>query len=160
MAAFESRFTFGGGGIQYGHGISGSGDLRKNLAKLIREMPKDAARAAFEEWMIEKYESMKITPWKTKTLMKSHRVLKPEIVRGRIFSGITVGNEATENYAIPVHEDLEMNHPHGEAKFLEKTVRASARYMAQRIANRMDLRRIVATNVPIVLPEDPGTDVV
>lgn len=153
------KLTFEGGGIQYGHGVQGSGDLRKNLGKLIREMPKEVARAAFEEWRIEKFESMKITPWKTKALMHSHRVLTPEISRGKIYSGLSVGNDLTEDYAIPVHEDLDMHHPHGEAKFLEKTVRASAPFMAQRIATRVDLKRIVATNESIQLPEDPGTDI-
>lgn len=153
------KITFRGGGIQGRSGLQGSGDLRKNIAKLTREMPKEVARATFQEFMIEKRESMRITPWKTKELRKSHRVIKPEISRGRIYSGITVGNEKTVKYAIPVHEDLLMFHPHGEAKFLEKTMRASEPYMLKRIAAHTNLQSIIDTNIPIVIPEDPGGDI-
>lgn len=149
-------FTFGGGGVQYGTGLSGRKDLRANIRKLIKEMPREVARAVAEEWHVEKRESMKKTPWKTKRLMRSHRVLTPQIIRGSIYSGLTVGDEATEKYAIPVHEDLEMNHPHGEAKFLESTVRESAPYMLPRIAERIDLRRIIDSNETTIIPEDFG----
>ena len=124
-------------------GYAGSGDIRKNLAKLIREFPKEVAAAAKEEMKIEKEESMKITPWLTRTLQKSHRVIEPEIRAGRIYTGVSVGNEETVSYDVIVHEDLEMFHPHGEAKFLEKTMRASAPYIAARVGRRVDLKKIV-----------------
>jgi L-serine deaminase len=121
----------------------GSGDIRKNLAKLIREYPKQVASATKAELQIEKRESMKRTPWRTKKLMNSHQVIEPVIERGRIYSGVSAGNEETQSYDVIIHEDLELHHPHGQAKFLESTMRESARFMAARIAKRVELKVIV-----------------
>lgn len=146
------KITFDNRGIQGGFG---KGDIRKNLPKLMKQMPREVARATAAEWQIEKRESMKKTPWDTKRLMRTHRVLTPEITQGKIYSGLTVGDETTESYAIPVHEDLEMNHPHGEAKFLESTVREAAPFMIDRIARRVNLQRAL-DDAEIEIPEDYG----
>lgn len=140
--------------MNWRRGTTGSGDIRKNLAKLIKEVPKEVARATAAEWQINKRESMARTPWLTRELQKSHRVIKPEIERGRIYSGLSVGNELTESYAIPVHEDLEMFHPRGgQAKFLESVVLETAPYMASRIAHRVDLSRALHDTPDVEDPE-------
>ena len=116
------------------YSLRGAEEVRRNLSLQIAEKPKAVARSAKKEFTIEMKESMRITPVKTGALRDSHRVTEPEIVPGRMIRvQITVGG-GDINYAIEQHENLTFYHKHGEAKFLEKTLNASSKFMAARIA--------------------------
>lgn len=141
--------------ITFEKGFQGAGDMRRNIATLIRETPKEVARATSAELQIEKRESIKITPWLTRKLQRSHRVIRPEIRGGRIYTGLTAGNEETASYDVIVHEDLEMFHPRGgEAKFLEKTWFKAAPHLLGRIARRVDLKRALNSTGEVEEPEE------
>jgi hypothetical protein len=117
--------------------------MRNKLAGLVREFPREAARAEKAEMNIEKKESMKRTPVEEGDLRDSHVVQEPVISRGIIRCDITVGNENVD-YAYEQHEDLDLNHPNGgQAKFLESTLLESAPHMAGRLAKRIELRNLV-----------------
>lgn len=129
--------------IKFERGFQGYGDVRRRLQSLIREYPTEVGRAAKEELKIEKKESQRRTPYKTGALHDSHEIIEPEVRAGKVFTGLTAGNEVTESYDVIVHEDLEMFHPVGQAKFLESTWLEAAPHLADRIARRVELKKIV-----------------
>jgi hypothetical protein len=121
--------------------LKGAAELRRRLQRLAKEAPQELGRALFQEAQIERTESMRRTPVDTGALRASHEVTKPKIEGRDISVSIQVGGPAAE-YAVIVHEDLEADHPVGQAKFLESTIRESAPFLGQRLAKRVDLNRM------------------
>lgn len=121
--------------------FTGIDQVASRLAALAARLPREAARALYEEASIEATESQRRTPVDTGALRASHEVSQPEIGRD-ISVTISVGGVAAP-YAVVVHEDLEAFHDDGQAKFLESTILESKPYLAARIAARIDLRRLV-----------------
>ena len=120
--------------------IKGRVELTNRLRRLAAEYPKQVGAALYQEAEIERAESMRKTPVLWSNLKGSHRVHPPDFTGGVISVQITVGDAATP-YALRIHEDLEMFHTNGEAKFLESTLLESAPHMAQRVAARLDIGR-------------------
>ena len=52
---------------------------------------------------------------------------------------------AAADYVVVQHEDLELIHPVGQAKFLESTMDESGPHMAGRVGRRIDLEEIVGS---------------
>lgn len=130
--------------IKLTKGIQGSGDVRRNLALIIKQYPQEVMKATKTELQVEKEESVRRTPWLTRKLQRSHRVVEPELRGGRIYSGVSAGNEETEDYDVTVHEDLDAFHPRGgQAKFLESTWLEAAPHLARRIGARVALKVII-----------------
>ncbi len=83
-------------------------------------------------------------PVDTASLRDSGAVHGPES-RGRVTTvtlsyGGNVVNPKTGrvvDYEVPVHERLDVHHPHGKAKFLEDPLKASEAGMADRLARRI-----------------------
>lgn len=120
--------------------LTGVDELQKNLTRLAQAMPQEAAAALYAEAQVEKTESMRRTPVLHGALRGSHHVTQPVIAGRDISVTIQVGGVAAP-YAIFVHENLEALHRVGQAKFLESTLLESAPYLAQRVANRINLER-------------------
>ena len=55
---------------------------------------------------------------------------------GEVYMELTYGGTAVE-YAIPVHENLENNHPHGKAKYLEDPMVRQINGISGRIADKV-----------------------
>lgn len=126
--------------------LRGVDEVRRNIGKCIKEFPKVVIRAAKAEMEIEKRESQKITPYQTGKLHDSHEIIGPEIVSGgSIHTGLAAGiyDGVELDYAVPVHEDLEAFHPHGQAKFLEETWNAAAPHLAKRISVRININDLL-----------------
>lgn len=122
--------------------LKGAEDVQRKLLLLAQRLPNEVARALFEEAEIEKAESMRRTPVDTGSLRSSHRVSKPKIEGRQITVTISVGGVAAP-YAVIVHEDTYASHAVGQAKFLESTILESARFMAARVARRIELERLL-----------------
>ena len=119
-----------------------SEDVRRKLANLASKMPNEVGRALYQEAEIEKTESMERTPVQYGALRGSHEVGRP-VQEGRDISvTIAVGGPSAP-YCISVHENMEAYHKVGQAKFLESTILESRAFMANRIARRIDLNRLV-----------------
>jgi len=73
-----------------------------------------------------------ITPIEFGNLRKSF-YKKPLLLKGE--PALEIGNNA--EYAVYVHENMESNHPVGEAKFLEKTIVRNTRTIMDIIASRL-----------------------
>ena len=99
-------------------------------------MPTVAGQALRAEAEIEMTEAKRRTPVKTGTLKGSGHVIGPIFRFGLIRAVLAFGGPA-RGYAIYVHENLEAWHKNGQAKFLESTLRQSAKSLAERVARRM-----------------------
>lgn len=122
--------------------VKGADKLAATLARLAAATPAELGRALYQEALVEQKESMRRTPVKTNALRASHVTTKPQISGRDISVTIEVGGSAAP-YALYVHENLDADHPVGQAKFLESTINESRPFFAARIAKRIDLNRLV-----------------
>jgi hypothetical protein len=115
--------------------LKGLDRLQARLAAYANEIPAICEDALREEAEIEKTESMQRTPVDTGALRGSHTVETRR--RGNDISAtIGVGGPAAP-YAFWVHENEDVFHPVGQAKFLESTILESKPYLASRLAARI-----------------------
>ena len=114
------------------------------IAKAIAVSGKTGAIAASMALRHEGQEawarSMDLVPVDTGALKASGR-LHPESggvygTGNRVFVEISYGSTAA-SYAIPVHENLEANHPVGQAKYLEAALNRQAVGISKRIAAKV-----------------------
>jgi hypothetical protein len=120
----------------------GFADLRSKLRHMAKSAPQEAGRALYQEALVEQKEAMRRCPIDTGALRASHETTRPAIKDGDISVAIRCGGPSAP-YALIVHEDLEADHPVGEAKWLERTLRESAPHMGARIAKRFDANRLL-----------------
>ena len=114
--------------------------IQRALAESGAAGVKVAARALRNEAQEAFAESQMEVPVDTGALKASGRV-RPEagvFERGNeVYVELTYGGTGTE-YAIPVHESLEANHPHGKAKYLEDPMVRQANGISGRIADKVE----------------------
>lgn len=112
--------------------IKGLAEVNRRLTEIAETNREAFARALHEEAEIEMTESKRRVPvGETGALRESGRV---EDVEGGVR---LVYGDASVDYAIVQHEELEFFHTVGEAKYLERPVLESLPYLAERVANRM-----------------------
>lgn len=80
--------------------------------------------------------SMERAPVDKGVLRSSHYVTKPEIHGDTIGVVIGCGGGPAEPYAIIQHERLDLKHPEGEAKFLEKAAKEESADAIEVIGNQ------------------------
>lgn len=108
--------------------------LQARLTTLGERFGPVAGAALRAEAEIEMTEAKRRTPVRTGVLRNSGTVTGPN-AEGEVL--LSFGG-AAEEYAIEIHENMEMFHPRGgQAKFLESVVLESAPYLAQRVAERI-----------------------
>lgn len=118
--------------------VSGLNGLVANLKRLVDAVPAKAAAALKVEAEVEMTEAKRRTPVETGALRSTGIVSEPAIVGNKVTVQMSFGGPAVD-YAVPVHENLEAHHPHGQAKYLESVVMESAPYLARRIAAAIQL---------------------
>jgi hypothetical protein len=110
------------------------------LRAIAKALPEQAAAAIYQEALTIQRDAMRRTPVDTGALRASFETTRPER-KGRDWTvTIRCGGPAA-SYALVVHEDLSADHPVGEAKFLERTVREAMPGFAARVAKRIKLAR-------------------
>lgn len=99
------------------------------FAKHLGRFVESAGAGLYQEGLAIMHESQQLVPVLTGTLRASGRVLAPEIEGDLVTVTLGYGygettnpqtGESASGYAIPVHERVDVVHPNGEAKFLEK----------------------------------------
>lgn len=132
---------------------NGFGQMKRDIQKVADRFPDEVGSALYAEANIEMTEAKRRTPvWNPSrrvpqghapgTLRASGTVHEPEYQGNSVSVKLSFGGEAAA-YAVIVHEDLDAFHATGEAKFLESTLNESAQYMAERVARRIDLKRVL-----------------
>lgn len=120
--------------------FTGTAAALRDIRKLRTFSPDVFAQALFQEAQVELTEIKKLTPVDTGALRASERLEGPTREGRRIFVTVVAGGP-TVPYAFAVHEDLEMFHKTGQAKYIEQPLNESAPFMAARIAARIDLNK-------------------
>lgn len=116
--------------------INGVGQMQRAIRLVTEKFPDGVGQALYEEMKIEAKASQARTPYLTHALQLTHTVEKPVKANRTTYVSITVGGVEAP-YAVYVHEDPDAVHPHGEYKFLEKTLRESRPFMGERVARRL-----------------------
>ena len=128
--------------------ISGDERLAANLKMYSKDMTEKVARAMFEFGGEIQRRSEQLVPRDTGELASRSFVEGPLISKDGSEYLVVVGYEkhgaptGTQNkdtkgqfYAVPVHERMDVNHPNGQAKYLEQPYKESAseylEYMAE-----------------------------
>jgi len=134
--------------------MKGTSQMVARLKTLARRFPDHVAAALYQEAQIEVTEMKKRTPVDTRPnqfypyakaphpgqLRNSIHAEEPER-RGRSIS-VTIATGAEAPYAIFVHENPDAFHPVGQWKFMESVLNESRAFMAQRLADRVDLNKV------------------
>lgn len=119
----------------------GADQVMANLRKLKAFAPDAFAVALYQETQIEVTECKKVTPVDTGALRASIHPEGPFREGRRIWANVVAG-DASIDYAIIVHDDPDAIHKQpGQWKYIQQPLEASAPYMADRIAKRIDLNK-------------------
>lgn len=118
----------------------GADKVMANLTKLEAFTPNEFARALYQEGSVEVKECVKETPVETGALRATIHIEGPFRKGRRIWANIVAGGPSAE-YALIVHEDPEALHKVGGWKYIERPLKESAPYMAERIAKQIDLNK-------------------
>lgn len=116
--------------------------IRAKLRAMAANFPTETGRALYVETEIETTECKRRTPVDLGNLRASEFTLGPVVEGTTIYTMIVAGGPSAP-YALYVHEDLDAFHRVGQAKFIESVVFESAPYMAERVARRIDLARMI-----------------
>ncbi|HEY0839000.1 MAG TPA: hypothetical protein VGD74_02320, partial [Vulgatibacter sp.] len=101
--------------------LRGLEDLQRRLGLAQEALTKGVAAGLYAVGQNIRSTSMDKTPIDTGSLKSSHYVTEPEGLE-RAMPSVTIGcgGGPAQPYAIVQHERLDLRHPEGEAKFLEK----------------------------------------
>jgi len=119
---------------------TGADAALKDLSDLQVFAPDRFAKALYQEAQIELKEIIKETPVDTGAL-RATLVLEGPFREGRRIWVVVSAGGPSVTYAFIVHEDTEAFHKVGGAKYIERPLRESAPFLAERIAKRIDLNR-------------------
>lgn len=122
--------------------VTGLNQLHAKLRALELAIPDEFGQALRAEAEIEMTEAKKRTPVLTGVLRASGYVSGPMRQGKDVWVTLTFGGPAAP-YAVHVHENVQALHHVGQAKFLESVINESTPYMAQRVARRIQLTRLV-----------------
>lgn len=117
-----------------------------NLDKIQRAIMAAGKEGAFTAAKALRWEAQEAfansqdeVPVDTSALKQSGRIV-PEVgvtsIGREVFVTLTYGSTAAD-YAVVVHEDLQANHPHGKAKYLEDPMNRQVNGISDRIADRV-----------------------
>lgn len=122
--------------------IRGVDDIRKWLRGIPGKLSEEIGNAVMEEAKIEVLECKRRVPIDTGDLRNTIHAEGPFKGRNSVYAAIVAGGP-TAPYAWWVHEDLEAFHRVGQAKYIESVLRESYRFMLERIAKRINIRKAV-----------------
>ena len=119
--------------MKLGLKVSGFRELKKALKAQGQRAEQSLAAALSAEGERIMAEAKRLCPVDTGTLRSTGHVQKPVIRRGSIEVTLGFGGPAAP-YAVFVHENLNVHHTVGQAKYLEKPLNDAARGFAERLA--------------------------
>ena len=122
--------------------MKGFSSMQANFRKVERQFPGRVEKALKTEAEVELAESKRRVPVDTGTLRASGQVVGPEKEGNKFYVDISYGGQA-EDYAVIVHEDLDAFHKVGQALYLKSVLDESAPFMAQRVADEINLEDVL-----------------
>lgn len=120
--------------------IKGIPEMIKEIGKLRDGFNREIKQALMAETGIEVKECQKESPVESAAMQKGIHAEGPFQEGKRIWSIVCTSPES-QQYDLIQHEDPDLIHRVGKWKFIADPLKASAPYMAGRIAARVDLNR-------------------
>lgn len=117
--------------------------MRAKLARLAQKFPDEVVRGLYVETEVEVKEVKMRTPVDRGTLRGTVHQVGP-FREGRMIYTLIAAGGPSAPYAIYVHENLEVIHKVGQAKFIESVIMESRPYLAARIAKRIEMSRAIS----------------
>ena len=117
--------------------------VKRRLASIPLKFPRETGRALGLETDIEVKEVKRRTPVRRGDLRNTVRREGP-IIKGRMIETSILAGSPQVTYALPVHEDLDVIHRVGQAKYIESVILESKTKIARRVARRIELKRAMA----------------
>jgi hypothetical protein len=102
---------------------------------MAKRRGKSVVRVEAEKVMLQ---AKRLAPVDDGVLQASGRVHPAELEGTKVTVRLTFGGDA-KDYAIPVHERLDVRHTNGQAKFLETPVLAHSKVFAENVARTLRL---------------------
>lgn len=137
--------------------LRGLRELRRSLQTVARDRLIEAFAAALYDEGLKvdaRAQEEDMAPWDTGRMKGTHYVSPPTESGTTLICEIGYGVD----YSIFVHERTEVRHPHGQAKWLQKTLGEVARGFLERIgrktARALELRLSVQA-IPATAPTSP-----
>lgn len=118
--------------------FEGAADMAEKIARICTQTQQRIGSALYREGLDVMKDSMRRTPVDTGALRASHE-LQPVQGRGDETSITIQAGGPSAPYGLIVHERLDVNHPVGEAKFLENAINAAKPGLLDRMAARLKL---------------------
>ena len=114
--------------------IHGIPQLMQRLHRLSTAVLQPLGDALYAEGNRIMGESVQRVPVDTGLLRSTAHVERPVMTGSTVEVALRYGSHGLADYAILIHEDVTMNHPHGgEAKYLQTPLLAAATGMAARL---------------------------
>ena len=120
--------------------ISGTMAMLSKIQKNNAYSPEAFGSALAKETDIEVKECQKESPVDSGDMRGEIHREGPFREGRRIWCEIQTGPKSID-YALQQHEDLDLFHPVGKAKFIEDPIKASAPHMGSRVAARIDFKK-------------------
>jgi hypothetical protein len=120
--------------------LTGWDAMKRDIHSVAEDFPKAAHTAVAAEAQQLLTEAQRRVPVRTGALRDSGHIEIEEPQSSPVHKARIVFDMP---YALKVHEDLEAHHDNGQAKYLESVLREAAPNEAQRLATRLDLRKLV-----------------
>lgn len=114
----------------------------RDIEKLAAGSRAEFAQAAVDTLAARVPEVQRRTPFESGELRDTVRVEGPEINGNRITAAIVAGGGEVD-YALYVHEDMEADHPIGEAKFIESVLKEAVPVAPKEIGARVNLDKLL-----------------
>lgn len=118
--------------------IKGIREATAQLRKVIENAPDEFGRALMVVAKQEAKECARRAPKDSGTMRDEIHAEGP-IRNGRQIKAIVTTGPDSADYALIQHEDLDLFHKYGEAKFIERPLTESAPHMADRVAAEIKL---------------------
>lgn len=118
--------------------LFGRQEMQRKLLSVVKNADTRIGDALMAEMEIELQEVIKRTPKDTGALRESEKLIGPAIEGNSVVVLIIAGGPDAP-YAMLVHEDLEMFHKVGQAKYLESVLMEARTFIGPRVAKRLKI---------------------
>lgn len=119
--------------MKIGFEIQGTEDVRRELARLAEAYPNATGKALFAEGLAIQAASVLLVPVDTGRLRASANTSQPKNESDGPEVRVSYGTD----YALTVHERLNVHHVTGQAKYLEQPALAAMSGFAERMTARI-----------------------
>lgn len=119
--------------------LQGIPAMQHKLAQIIALTPPAAGEGLYRAGNDIMGESVRLVPILTGLLRSTAHVTRPDQQGMTVVVQLSYGGHGTADYAVPVHFRTDVNHPTGQAFYLQQPLYAALATIAQQLAQSLRL---------------------